>query len=56
MGKLAQLCQDLAEGNRLEEVWPLLIGAPAQGRNSVVFAECQKLRGNLSAQIDRIVR
>ena len=46
MGKLAQLCEDLAEGTRLEPAWRALIGNPAKGTNSVLFAECQRLIQN----------
>lgn len=40
MGKLAQACEDLAEGRRADQAWQRLIGDPASGVPSLIFTEC----------------
>jgi hypothetical protein len=42
MGKLAQTCEDLAEGRQSKRAWRLLIGDPVNNMTSLIFSESPK--------------
>lgn len=40
MGKLSQVCEDLAEGRRAGEAWQRLIGSPKDEISSLILTDC----------------